>query len=88
MVSGALLISFTCFHPTIHHTAMRGYWARDDPAFLLILLTIMAGKILKYTLIFSNFIDDLLSFSIGDRLWSVAKASCVGILPGFAVDCA
>lgn len=32
--------------------AMRGYWARDDPAFLLILLMIMAGKCSKY--IYSN----------------------------------
>ena len=65
---------------------MRGYWARDDPAFLLILLTIMAGMALKSILSFHGFLLSFSSFS--DRLWSVAEASCSGVLPGFAVDCA
>ena len=34
---------FVCVYLLCNLTAMRGYWARDDPAFLLILLTIMAG---------------------------------------------
>ena len=68
---------------------MRGYWARDDPAFLLILLTIMAGMALESILSFLKIHGFLLPFSsFSDRLWSVAEASCSGVLPGFAVDCA
>ena len=54
MVGGTCLTCIGTFYlPYYVHTAMRGYWARDDPAFLLILLAIMAGKYLKISLIFS-----------------------------------
>jgi hypothetical protein len=72
---------------------MRGHWARDDPAFLLILLTIMAGKrlirirtLLYYLLHISLIVFSRVFYSISNRLWSMAEATCVGVLPSFAVD--
>ncbi len=52
---------------------MRGYWARDDPAFLLILLTIMAGMCLirSYTMpypLLSSLVCLIVSV-IGYGLW-------------------
>ena len=49
---------------------MRSYWARDDPAFLLILLTIMTGTKNIYLCVL-KFIDCLVSLVsvIGYGLW-------------------
>lgn len=53
-----------------YRTAMRSYWARDDPAFLLILLTIMTGTKNIYLCVL-KFIDCLVSLVsvIGYGLW-------------------